>query len=343
MDLELRILAGLHRGACTPVTPGDELRLGSSEDNDVVLVDPGWAERPVPLRVSERGWTLGDEGAEQPLGTTTDWLGLRFTVCDAKAPWSFDEVAPKAAASDVLAAQAQLGPQEQQEPPAAADETKPSPGAQTLAAVDEAAEPQEMPPQAKPPRRPPQTPALWRRWALSGGGVAVAALAAISLASAYAPQQPKHIDALLQAGEPAAAAASTPVAPVRPSAEELRNRFTQRLREAELLPHLEIQFNADGWQVRGNLGPDEAQRLERVIVRFIEQQRPGVGIETTILAAEELLPFRIREIRAGAMAAVVTSEGRRLYVGDSASGYTLAKVESNRVIFTGKRRIEVPW
>jgi type III secretion protein D len=325
MELELRILVGLHRGACTPVAPGDELLLGGGDDCDVVLVDPGWSERPVSLRVSEGGWVLGERSAELMYGNTAEHLGLRFTVCDVKAPWSFDAVTEPALEDEAGSSLEEPFADELPVPPTDVEASE-APEAPSAAAAGTAT------PLASQPK-----PAPWLRWVLSGSGVAVAALAAFSLASAYAPPRQKPAQPLLQAAAPAA------TAPARPSQEELKTRFTQRLREAELLAQLELELEGEAWLVKGNLGPDEAQRLERVIVGFIQQQRPGVGIQTRILAAEELLPFRIREIRGGSAAAIVTDDGRRLYVGDSASGYTLARVESNRVIFTGKRRIEVPW
>lgn len=377
MNLELRILAGLHRGACIPVQPGEDLRIGSDESCDVVLVDADWTALTARLRLGADGWSLsaednGDAPGSHPEGTTDvprgwsqtlDLAGVRFTVCDSAAPWSFEAhepVAPSPGVEDALAPVEDLALgthaldalhslQSHPTTDDAADGTPPD------SASSGAPGPTSPPHTARPSARPAARKGFGRG-AIALMGVAVIGLAGYSLASAYAPDRvPEKSadrrsasarDAALPGtpdGGLAAASAALAASAAAPTEDELRQRFTERLKEAELLAYVDTQLTGPRWTVQGNLGPDEAQRLERVIVGFIRQHRPPVSIQAKILSAEELLPFKIQQITAGANASVVTADGRRFYVGDGDGGYTLAKVDSNAVVFTGKRRIEVLW
>jgi type III secretion protein D len=373
VNLELRILAGLHRGACIPVQPGEDLRIGSDESCDVVLVDADWTALTARLRLGADGWSLsaedsGDAPGSHPEGTTDvprgwsqtlDLAGVRFTVCDSSAPWSFEAhepVAPSPSVEDALApvddfalgTNALDALQALQAHPTADDAMD---GTPQDSASSGATGPTAPTPTARPTARKG-----FGRGAIALMGVAVIGLAGYSLASAYAPDRvpDKSTDrrsaaardaALTGAsdGDLAAASASLAASAAVPTEDELRQRFTERLKEAELLAHVDTQLTGPRWTVQGNLGPDEAQRLERVVVGFIRQHRPPVSIQAKILSAEELLPFKIQQITAGANASVVTTDGRRFYVGDGDGGYTLAKVDANAIVFTGKRRIEVLW
>lgn len=98
--LELRILTGLHRGAALPLD-GDELRIGSGGQNDLILLDPGMPEHAGILEQSGdstwqfRSLTVANRrGASAEAAHTTVAAGARWFAgpvligCDEEnAPW----------------------------------------------------------------------------------------------------------------------------------------------------------------------------------------------------------------------------------------------------------------
>ncbi len=384
MSIELRILSGLHRGACVPVSADEVLSLGADDSCDVMLVDPEWSQQVWHLVCTPRDWLLQPSGdAESPgrphlLGEVADFNGLRMTVCEHDAPWRFQvsdgtsgaaadpasaaiEDAASAACSDSDTGGASVrsgGPAE------AASTTSQQPFedgalASTRAAVL---------------RRGASRMKRWP-WRLRLVALGSLALASYSVSLAIIP--PKHggltprspsvdgpgaeaRDSLASGGGPdhaastaveraasapgvlTAAVAASSASATAPALQELKLKFTARLKAAELWTLVDAELGDSQWILAGNLGPDDERRLGRVIAAFSQEHAPLVDIRVSVKSAEELLPFRIQEVSGGATASVVTSEGRRLYVGDSHAGYTLAKVGARSVTFTGKRKIEVP-
>jgi type III secretion protein D len=348
MTLELRILNGLHRGASLPVEPGVELVLGSDSGCDVVLVDQGMPEIALRLGVEPEAWLayatdaqgqpVADEPARLALGLAFELHGIRVCVCKPEQPWAFD-LAPVAPPIDHDAAPRLAGLHA--ELPDAAEERgaeHPSFGAGIDAAPDEpavATAAASTPPKAK------LSLASWDWWRrrawLAVPATVVLGMVTFRAASMVHPdpaaRAPAAAASMALPGASAASAAASP--------EELRRLFKARLQAAELLRALEVELTDSHWVLRGDLGPEEDARLERLVAAFFAQHRPNVTFEATIVPSVELLPFRIAQISAGRLAHVVTADGKRLFVGDQLKGYTLARVEPTKVVFTGKRRIEV--
>lgn len=103
--LELRILTGLHRGAALPLE-GDRVCIGSGEENDIVLLDPGMPVRAAILeRATGSSWTCrmyaspqkqGESPSGAParndieIGAGARWFaGPVLMACEEEtAPWS---------------------------------------------------------------------------------------------------------------------------------------------------------------------------------------------------------------------------------------------------------------
>ncbi|KTC44327.1 type III secretion protein [Pseudomonas fluorescens ABAC62] len=97
---ELRVLDGLHQGAALPLF-GEQWSIGAHGDADLVLSDPGIAERHARLRLIEANWSVQAEagllhGAEgQVLAQIARLLlngvfsvgGVRLCVSPANEPW----------------------------------------------------------------------------------------------------------------------------------------------------------------------------------------------------------------------------------------------------------------
>lgn len=338
MKLELRILSGMHRGASLPMEPGVSLTLGCDATCDVVLVDEGIEPLAAEVQAQHDGWTVTPKGAEnggtdgQPspqarllhLGVAHELAGVRFCVCDAEDPWSFER-------SD-------LGESAADSEPAAAPPPPPP--------VEAALEPQAQHP--KPRRRFGSVSKAWLLIVPVACTLALANFQAASTArqvsgwiapgEAAAPALPQQTTVRAMSAAPPASAASAP----KPMA-ELQRLFMARLRAADLAPLLEIELGDAKWHLRGSLSPEEDRRLESVIAAFFKEHRPPVAFTALVVPPEALLPFRISQISAGQMANVVTADGKRMFVGDSHAGYTLARVEPHKLVFTGKRRVEVAW
>lgn len=174
------------------------------------------------------------------------------------------------------------------------------------------------------------------RTSLAGGVLAIALvpLAAWLVSSAWgrAEQRPASV---------AAAAASASEARTALPASTLAEEFTRGLAERELADKLDLSLDAERWDIRGSLNPEEQHRFERLLVRFMEDRKPEFVINVTLMTPAESLPFKVIEVISGKSAGIVTDAGERIPVGETVQGYRLTAVEAGKVVFTGKRRIEV--
>jgi len=94
--LQLRILSGMHAGACAPLD-GDAYLLGALDDCDFVLTDAGVQPHHARLSRTDGGWQLdwvAQEGGEPVLapmrlesGKAVPMGPIVVAVDDALAPW----------------------------------------------------------------------------------------------------------------------------------------------------------------------------------------------------------------------------------------------------------------
>lgn len=92
--LELRICSGIHEGASLRLEPG-RLRLGSSEDADVILTDPGLQAIHVVLHIDATGRVTLESSQDHPAAPSQDILpgqvhlasAVRWSVDIPQAPW----------------------------------------------------------------------------------------------------------------------------------------------------------------------------------------------------------------------------------------------------------------
>lgn len=100
MMFELRVLDGRHQGAALPLF-GDQWSIGAGADADLVLTDPGIAERHARLRLIESNWSVQAEAgllqdangqtlaqiAHLALNVTFSVGSVRLCVTLADEPW----------------------------------------------------------------------------------------------------------------------------------------------------------------------------------------------------------------------------------------------------------------
>ncbi|PFH10313.1 type III secretion protein D [Collimonas sp. PA-H2] len=347
MMYELRILNGLHRGATLPLddTP---LLIGASDMADVVLVDPGIEERHATLTRTESGWLLTAESGQLSdvdsgqVQRAID-LGVGGCACighvwigiEAEgAPWARAPAASEAAALEVATGDplptAEKFPEAENLVPATSEAVA-SDGAQG------------------------------RRGGIKGMlYTSVAVITVIGAAAAYAINAkppasaiPRKTDVAVMLGKTSTGAARNPVAE-DPSAiaadlaktmsqAELQQALRRRLQKADLLSRFDLVLNDQSWELRANLDDDETARFERVLMGFIKEYKIGFPVNAKVVGAENMLPFKIRQVISGNNASVVTQDGERLYIGDQVRGIRLVSVQDTHLVFAGKRKIEVNW
>ncbi len=100
MMFELRVLDGRHQGAALPLF-GEQWSIGAGTDADLVLTDPGIAERHARLRLIESNWSVQAEAgllqdangltlaqiAHLALNVTFSVGSVRLCVTSADEPW----------------------------------------------------------------------------------------------------------------------------------------------------------------------------------------------------------------------------------------------------------------
>jgi type III secretion protein D len=336
IPFELRVLSGLHRGASLPVDEQPQL-IGASDDADVVLVDPGIAQRHAMLRLEAGGWSLlamdgAVKGAQHdaaedqhalPPGAAARIGHVWVTVSPGDAPWQDPPPEPPAGSAPPEPP-AQDEEQEEEAPeegPAVDDE----PAADTH---DEApAEPAPVPVQAagNPPRR--------TRMVMLPAALGVMLLAVGTYA--YSSRTP--------APAPAQVAVVKPAPPRPPTPEELRKAFRQRLAEVDLLRRFDMQLDDRAWTLRAALDDEETARFKRILDAFVARYKIDFPIDVRIGGPDAMLPFRVTQVVTGANASIVTDDGQRLYPGDDYRGVRLVAIDGNRLRFNGERAIEVKW
>lgn len=364
---ELRILSGLHRGATLPLDERD-LVLGASEDADVVLVDPGIEEKHATLSLTDSGWLLSAMDG-----------GLR--TADSNQPQTLIDLAPGefARVGDVWVTVVDQDARWENPPPEPVDEPLAAVGLDEEASTDEPATAvsSEDTPAGEEPVQPLSGNAAeedkndkkinteWSRHGRRAFYVPVTAAAVLCAGAAYAIMSKPEtalsskkiaeharlgVNAKL-GGKPADktvaaafdamnenGAAERPLTP-----DELKKAFRKRLSDADLLKRFDLTLQDQVWTMQAALDDDEAARFERILAAFVKQHNITFPINARVGSAESMLPFKIRQVISGANASVVTQDGNRLYIGDEYQGVRLVSIQSNRLVFAGKRKIEVKW
>ncbi|SFF95503.1 type III secretion protein D [Duganella sp. CF458] len=315
--LELRILSGLHRGASLPLG-GERYVIGASDDADVVLLDPGVADRHATLRHDGERWLLAalegsvrgaasDAELEEYLLAPGDsarigavWVG----IADAAASWGEPPPAPPPA---VAGHGAGAGAGQDARP--AAQVPPPSPG--------------------KPGKR--RSRAMWVPVA-AGTVLAGVASLAFSARSAPTPVMPPA---------PAALAVVPPASKPTPAA--LAQAFRKRLADVDMLRRFDLQLDEGEWRMKGALDEEETLRFRRILADFVKANDIKFPIDVQLGGADTLLPFQIQQLVTGNQASIVTSDGQRLYPGDEYKGVRLTAIDGNRITFAGRGPIEVRW
>ena len=357
MSYELRILNGLHRGAAMPLTD-ESLSMGASENADIVLVDRGIERLLARLSRTENGWLVlaEDGGLYVPEGADPQKavdiepgafvrVGLVWmTISKEDDPWVSPPPDP---VPTLLEADEPVASVEES---AVADEMATDEPALTEAETLQADERQasHSSPEGGVFRRLLAIPFIIVALLAGAGAYAITAKSPVAI-------EPKKLDMgfdmKVSNSGPDNQSAQDNSAEDKAgkggknglTQEELRQAFRKRMSDADLLKRFDLSLKDDSWSMRGDLDPMETARFERVLKGFMAEYKVTFPVNAKVVPTEEMLPFRIMQVVSGSHASIVTNDGSRLYVGDEYQGIRVMSITGNKLVFAGKRKIEVVW
>ncbi|MBD1554523.1 FHA domain-containing protein [Pseudomonas typographi] len=312
---ELRVLTGLHQGAALPLV-GEQWLIGSHDELDLALHDPGVEQRHCRLRRDGERWTLNAED-----GAVLDDEGHALATLQPGSPFVLGSVWLAVAAADTAWPTLPV----------------PAPGAAAQGAGDPPTQPSAGHSAAR------RRPSLFNRVTLITVGILVGVVgSAWSLSHSDAPSEA----ALVGTGVDSAAGQSAPPAAgdhrTRLSAEQAQLRLKTMLSD-RLLNDVTVEQTAKGLVLRGNLQEEARPVYQRMLERFEGSYQIPVALVDEVSAGGSALPFVIVQIMSGPQAHLVTADGKRLYVGDELAGLRLTRIDDGRVEFEGERHYEVRW
>lgn len=379
---ELRILSGLQAGARLRLTDG-VYRLGHGDDCDVVMAGHGINAEALELAIDGNniivtplqlgcGISLTDNLTE-PFsllpGQVFHLAELWLVVDKEDAPWleqrSWLQMAEAQEEQNKIAHEAQTQPQPQPQP---AEEI--APAIQVVQSVEAAALESETPINSSVQQ------SSYVRWLtiacmvtlISGSVLAyvlkqsndtsesknvtanlaaktvkaaktgqvdvpVGEKASLSNVAELAKPEQKHI-LLLQT--PSVSQSSVPASE---ALEELRRQLSAN-QLGELLRATRVGNSID---IVGDLDTAQLRRFEEVLLPFVKKYGEVVSVNAQFLPPERHLPFSIKQIVSGAMPHVVTSDNVKIFEGGEYKGYRLAAIREHKLVFNGKRSIELAW
>lgn len=123
----------------------------------------------------------------------------------------------------------------------------------------------------------------------------------------------------------------------------VRLELDRMLQERDLAAQVQVEARDDRLVLVGELPRQRLAVVERLVERFNERYETPVPITTHVQERLTQLPFQIAQIVGGKRGHVVTSDGRRLFLGDQIDGLRLTAIGNDKVTFEGDQRYEVTW
>lgn len=310
MMYELRVLTGLHRGAALPLA-GEEWSIGSSSGADLALYDPGIKDRHCLLRLVDETWSLARHE-----GAVMDSEGHRVDAIDGLEPGT--PFALNGVWLSVVSANTEW-PEEAPDPDDPAPDEPVAPPLPALSAERDTPSP---PATTHPPRG----------W-----------LGPMLLVSAFAV----FLGTLLWVfnhQEPLPIKPSPPAKTTLTSTAQVKDVLQRMLKERELQTRVSVVEENGKLMLHGRFDEDDLLQLtERMLLHFERQYRSPIPVASALPEASPILPFEIVQISNARLPNVLTSDGRRLFLGDEVEGVRLVDINDHQVVFEGDRRIELSW
>lgn len=307
MMFELRVLTGLHQGAALPLI-GDEWSIGSSNGADLALYDPGIRDHHCLLRLVDDSWSLTSKD-----GQVTDSEGHKVEAIATLQPGT--PFALNGVWLSVVSANTEWPENERQAP---TTESEPDFAPVPLSAERDG----HLPHPVAPPR------------SLMGPLLLLGALLLFLVALIWGLNRQDPV----------------PVKPLPRARTELKDAAAVRqvlegmLKERELQNRISLVEEQGKIFLKGRFDDDDLLQLtERMLLRFEQQYRSPLQVLSALPAATDVLPFSIVQISKARLPNVLTSDGRRLFLGDEVAGVRLVDISEHKVVFEGERRVELNW
>lgn len=306
---ELRVLTGLHRGAALPLT-GEQWSIGSSSSADLALYDPGIKDHHCLLQRIDDTWSL-----MRKEGVITDSEGHRvdeIAMLKPGTPFALNGVW-----LSVVSANTEWPPEE--------DEPQ-----DTAAPPPPVAEPQHLIAEPDEPRvQATRTPRSLLGLLLLIGALVTFLMALLWVFNRQEPL-PVH-------------QGPAPKSILKDSA-QVQKVLGKMLKERELQGRISVVEEKGKIYLHGRFEDDDLLQLtERMLQRFEHLYQSPLQVLSALPEAAPLLPFTVVQISSARPAHVLTSDGRRLFLGDEVGGVRLVEINDHRVIFEGDRRVELSW
>lgn len=122
----------------------------------------------------------------------------------------------------------------------------------------------------------------------------------------------------------------------------LESELKHMLRQRGLLKKISVSGEGHQWALTGSLSTDELSTISRMVDRF-KVTYPDVELVNSTKSYARALPFEIRSISSGMYAYILTTGGQRIYIGDSIQGFTLKKIDKDKILFSGESDVELLW
>ncbi|KAA8695955.1 Type III secretion protein HrpQ [Pseudomonas caricapapayae] len=321
---ELRVLNGLHQGAALPLV-GEEWSIGSAEQQDLALDDPGVESLHCRLQRLGDSWTLSAEE-----GAVHDEDGNARHAPDLNLNSAFMLGSVWLCVSS-------------------ADDAWPS-----VPAVIPEQPAQPDTPRNDPPLKKVKSRSQWlnRTTGIIAGllvGVIGSAWSLTRPSPVTLDQGPAHIASATPAAQdkthPASEKTARPATDKRvrlSSADAVRHQLNSMLSD-RLLTDVSIEETPDGLMLNGNLKEESLLVYQRMLQRFKDRYESPVTVLDNVSGKQNTLPFVVVQIMTGPHAHLVTADGRRVYVGDEVDGLRLTRIDDQHLQFDGDRHIEVTW
>ncbi|WP_038913870.1 type III secretion system inner membrane ring subunit SctD [Dickeya zeae] len=321
---ELRVLTGLHRGAALPLS-GTSWRIGSADEADMVLYDPGIREQHCLLEASSDGWQVcvldgpvsNSEGhsVEQslilPPGTPFAVGAIWLCVVSADTPWQDDTSAT---------------PSQDASRHDRADIDADMPTVNTDIVVNTH---QPSLPEAATACREKRRLPLWAKFSYLLLGVLLFMIVSSWMLqeTAAMPPAPSPQDNRLPVG----------------TLPQLNSTLQTMLTDRELERLVTLSQDNNRVVLSGALLPAQHTRLARMLAQFHQRYVTALQIENRTTEKTDGLPFQIVQVTSGPKANIVTADGRRLFVGDEVDNLRLVSINDSQIEFRGKQQIKVNW
>ncbi|RLM25310.1 EscD/YscD/HrpQ family type III secretion system inner membrane ring protein [Brenneria alni] len=314
---ELRVLTGLHRGAALPLS-GTAWRIGADDSADLVLYDPGIKAQHCLLEKQATGWLLNALDGElcdaegHNVAQITDLAaGIPFAlnhiwlcVVAAETPWETEEEIPSPVAEPENTATASSEKTDTSPAPATAI----TPPFATNVAVS-------LPLWAK---------ICYLLLSLLLMMMVGSWLLQVSVAMPPAPP-PQDTRRMI----------STVV--------QLERTLRIMLQDRELTDAVKLASTHTRVTMTGQLAPEEQKKLERMLTQFHQRYNTALSVDNRTQLKTSQLPFQIVQVTSGPKANVVTSDGRRLFIGDEVEQLRLVSIDEHQIVFRGQQQIKVNW